>query len=274
MCIVACVPSCKEIVADTNLTGSLTVGAQERAVVIMTNIPLRRATIHAYMGSNDFNSCRSISNIHLRNQNNGTATVIARIPASSTRQGHYEINVTLRTNGSEILWSSCTCPIGYRCKHVYKVLCRLAEAEPIGGPDPETLQREARRQRIANQMEHASVYIAFTCKSELDSGSDYRRSYYIKDNFDQEVLGVFFSKANANECAKAYVRDELGYEIDEHDDDEHDDDDEMEEENDSDDELSFVWDASDLGEYDDMNAFDKVWVERRAIEDASRHFHR
>ena len=42
---------------------------------------------------------------------------------------------------------------------------------------------------------------------------------------------------------------------------------------DDDDEASFVFDGSDIGEYED-NAFDKVWVEQRAIEDASPHFHK
>jgi len=120
-------------------------------------------------------------------------------------------------------------------------------------------------------MEHASVYIALSCKSEIDSGSDYRRSYFIKENFDQQILGVFFSKSLANECAKNYVRDDLEYDLGEDDDDM---DEEEEEEVDSDDEECFNWDSSDFGEYDDNNAFDKVWVEQRAIEDASPRFRR
>eukprot|EP00544_Gedaniella_sp_CCMP2646_P015571 CAMPEP_0202505236 /NCGR_PEP_ID=MMETSP1361-20130828/46699_1 /ASSEMBLY_ACC=CAM_ASM_000849 /TAXON_ID=210615 /ORGANISM="Staurosira complex sp., Strain CCMP2646" /LENGTH=233 /DNA_ID=CAMNT_0049138925 /DNA_START=43 /DNA_END=741 /DNA_ORIENTATION=- len=232
----------------------------------MTSIPLQGFTIVAYAG-NQHNPCREISNIHLENKDGGTARVLARIPASSTRQEHYEVSVSLRSNGSEILGSSCTCPIGHRCKHIYKVLCRIAEQEPIGGPDLETRQREARRAQYVytSQMEHASVYIAFTCQSESDSGSDFRRSYYTKENFDQEVLGVFFSKANANECAKTYVCEVLGgYNVD-------DDNDMSDDKNDSYDEEEFVWDGSDFGEYDgEMNAFTKVWVEQRAIEDASR----
>ena len=50
--------------------------------------------------------------------------------------------------------------------------------------------------------------------------------------------------------------------------DEDDDDDEADDE-----EEPFVFDGSDFGEYDDENAFDKVWVERRAIQDASSQFH-
>ena len=37
----------------------------------------------------------------------------------------------------------------------------------------------------------AVVYIAFTCKSEFETG-DYRYSYFHKDKFDEEMLGVFF----------------------------------------------------------------------------------
>ena len=47
---------------------------------------------------------------------------------------------------------------------------------------------------------------------------------YVKDNFDQEVLGVFFSKAEDNCCANDYVEEGLGHEADK-DDDEDDDED-------------------------------------------------
>lgn len=167
----------------------------------MTSIPLTMSTVRDYMGGASYNPCRDISNIHVRHEGH-SAKVVARIPASSTRQGHYDVEVSLRPNGRAILDSTCSCPVGYRCKHVYKVLCRIAAPEPIGGPDRHTLQREARRRRQAEQMEHASVYIALACKSEMDSGSDYRRSHFIKDNFDQKILGVFFSKTLANQCAK------------------------------------------------------------------------
>ena len=93
------------------------------------------------------------------------------------------------------------------------MLRRIAAPEPIRGPSQRVLQRAARRQQYLDQMERASVYIALACKSELDSGSDFRRSYYVKDNFDQKILGVFFSLAQANQCAKEYCRDELGHEV-------------------------------------------------------------
>lgn len=232
---------------------------------------MRMSTIRSYLGTDDFNWCQDIASIHLEyDVDENEASVEARIPSSTTRQGHCVISVRLRPNGSSILGSSCTCPIGYKCKHIYKVLCRIASSpqNPISGPDQRHRERLARRQRYADQMEHASVYIALHCKSEMDSGSDFRRSYYVKDNFDQEILGVFFSVTQANECAKDYCRDELGLDMD----DDEDDEDDMEE--DDDDAEPFVYDGSDDGECDEDNAFDKVWVECRAIEDASPQFHR
>jgi len=58
----------------------------------------------------------------------------------------------------------------------------------------------------------ACVYIAHACKSELDSGSDFQ-SYYFKENYDHETLGMFFTLARANQCAKNYVENELGYDL-------------------------------------------------------------
>lgn len=233
----------------------------------MTSIPLQPRTIRRYLGGDRFNSCQNISNIHLQfDDNSFEATVEARIPASTTRQPHYTIKIQLRNDGSEILHSSCTCPIGARCKHIHKVLCRIADSpvDPIKGLDREIQAHRAKCRRLADQMEHASVYIAFHCMSECDSGSDYRRSYWVKEKFDEEILGVFFSKALANQCAREYVRDELGVEMD--DDDEDDEDDDADDEEDA---GSYVYDGEDCPE---GNSFDKVWVERRAIEDASPRF--
>jgi hypothetical protein len=56
-------------------------------------------------------------------------------------------------------------------------------------------------------------------------------SRYIKDNFDQEILGIFFSLATANRCAKSYLENDLGQDVDEDDemDDEEDDEEDLEE---------------------------------------------
>ena len=221
----------------------------------MTTIPLQVATIHRYMRETRFRPCEDIENVFLRIEG-GDAKVTARIPASSTRYGHYTIKARVQLDGTAIQSANCTCPIGLRCKHINKVLLHIAGQVPIGGPDAENLQREERRRQYNRQMQHASVYLALACKSESDSGSDYRRSYYTKDNYDQEVLGVFFSPRQAVQCARAHV-EELGYEIGEDDDDEE----------------HFEFDSEEIGEYDEDNASDRVWIEQFAIEDASPRFH-
>jgi uncharacterized Zn finger protein len=218
----------------------------------------------------------------------------ARIPSLTTGQGTYNVWVRIHRDGSTISRSGCPCPQGVfgKCKHVYKVLCRIAQA-PIPGPTRQDYAEKARKQRRAEQLEHASVYIAIACKSELDSGKVFRRSRRIKDNVDQEILGIFFSKKKANECARAHLgmdEDDEDGEDDEDDNDEEedycdcdDDDDDDEEFNDdddddvsmvSDDEATFVYDGSDEGDFDEEGMFEKVWVERRAIDDASRRFHK
>ena len=125
------------------------------------------------------------------------------------------------------------------------------------------MQREEERKRKAAKMDHASVYIAIACKVEVDSGSDYNRSQYVKDNVDQEILGVFFSKRQANRCAKerAYQDEDMDSEEEEGDEDG----------DDSVDVDTFVNDPHD--DWDDDMMYEKVWVERRTIEDASYDFH-
>lgn len=229
----------------------------------MTMIALRKQTIDAYMGSNNFRGCQDISSIHVEYEEDTSgrmvANVAARIPASTTNQRNYEISVHLHPQGTSIYRSFCTCPIMNKCKHIHKVLHRIRQSReiPIPAPSRQHLERVARRQRLAEQMQHASVFVAFACKSELDSGSDYRRSMFVRDKYDQKVLGVFFSMAQANRRAKEYVQDELGHELDDEDDE---------------DEWDFDWDDEELGP-DEDNEHNKVWVEQFAIEDASRNFH-
>jgi hypothetical protein len=108
-------------------------------------------------------------------------------------------------------------------------------------------------------IKHASVYMAITCKSELHDERDFprRSDLDLKENFDQEILGVFFSLAAANACAKAHCKELSG--------DEEDDDLDVDVDHDDDDDLKlFRYGGSD----DDECCFDQVWVERRAIEDA------
>jgi hypothetical protein len=265
----------------------------------MTTIPLRTEVIRSYLGT-VFNPCCEFSSIRCEPSNDPRATTIrvkAEIPAATTRSGIYIVSVIVDRDGSNITWSYCSCPqgggVGGKCKHVYKVLCCIAQG-PIAEPTPEEAPR----------LRHASVYIAIACRSELDSGSDLARSWLIKDNVDQEILGIFFSKKEANECAKEHLelemdddddkeKDDNDDEVDGEEEDIKDDDDEEEdikddddddedaedgeEEDisvDSEDEETFVYDGSDHDVYDDRGMFLKVWVERRAIEDASRNFHK
>jgi hypothetical protein len=108
---------------------------------------------------------------------------------------------------------------------------------------------------------------------------------FLKESFDQDILGIFFSLAKANQCAKAYVRDELGHGIDDdsdednseeaeedHDDDDdsNDDDDDSNGSDDSDCDEEFAWEDENY----EGHEFDKVWVESYAIGDASRKFHK
>lgn len=242
----------------------------------MSIIPLTTRTVQTYMGAGkaSFNFCHEISKIHVTfsldddYDDNSIAEIEARIPGSSTRTPFYVISVSIQMDASRhahISQSRCTCPIGYRCKHINKVLHRIADSQnrPIPPPDREQVAREARRNRIANLMDRgANVYIALACKSEVDSGSDYGRSYHIKESFDQEILGVFFSAAPANQCAKDYVHNDLGYEEDEE-----------EFELDEEEVGDYYFDSSDTDVFGQDDYVDKVWVESRAIEDASQHFH-
>jgi len=214
----------------------------------MTSIPLRNTTIRSYMGSVNFNSCYDISEVHLHE--------------SSTRQGHYDMTVRIRLNGTAILGSTCSCPVGHKCKHIYKVLRRIAAPEPIGGPSPRHSQRAARRRQYLARMERRSLASpnwtaeAITIDLTISRIISTNRSWVSSFPWRKPI------------GAPKNIVDELGHEVDDDEDEDMDDTDD----DDDDDDEPFVYDGSDFGEYDDDNAFDKVWVERRAIEDASAQF--
>lgn len=206
----------------------------------MTTINLTSDIIRAYLGNKNYRGCQDIEDIFCRDAtNNGEIKVMAKIPASSTRQGSYSICVEVTRSGDEIKRTTCTCPILRKCKHIAKILHRIRESRhiPIPGPSKKVLELEAKAQRYSDKLNHASVYVAIACKSELDSGSDFRRSMFVKDNVDQEILGLFFSLKAANQCA----RDHLAEIEDENGDDEDDEDDGMG--LDSDDEDYFCYDG-------------------------------
>jgi len=48
------------------------------------------------------------------------------------------------------------------------------------------------------------------CTSEHDGGSDSLRSMFVDDNVDQKILGIFFSKKNANHCCREHLEFESG----------------------------------------------------------------
>jgi len=231
----------------------------------MTTIRLRSRTIRNYMGDDIFSGCKKISNIHVENEvRTNRVKVEANIRGTST-YSNYSIHIwlSLRSENSIIVDSSCTCPVGDRCKHINKVLQRIHDSRrnPIPGPSRQHREMQVRRQNAENQVDRgACVYIAFSCKSEPETGDWHRHMPpQTKDKFDEKMLGVFFSQRKANRCARNYVRNDLGFDLS-------DDDDE-----DEDEDYNFEYDSSELEEFDQY--YEKVWVECKAVEDASARFH-
>jgi hypothetical protein len=207
----------------------------------------------------------------------GTVTVKAKFESQSTNQSTYFVKIIANTNNGSIKKYQCSCPVGGCCKHCCRTLIESIKRRIP--ENPEFMRRDAKRRRTERLLDDGvSVYIAITSKSETDSGSDYRRSRDIKENFDQEILGIFFSRKKANDCAKQHVIDELDYDYDDGKEDEEDDGENDDDENgDDDDEVSdddgelFTWDNEEACE---EYWFSKVWVEERPIQDASPFFHK
>lgn len=203
------------------------------------------------MGDQNFNGCREISRIHVTETRNGMFNVEARIPGTRTFSSYYEIQVTISSH-NRIVNSSCSCPVNYRCKHINKVLLRIRNSRNSPIPSP-SRSIQNRQNQIARG---ACVYIAYACcKSEPSDSS------YPPTKVNEETLGVFFSQRRANLCARNYVINELELlEDDDFDDEDMDDD-------------CFEYDGEEYGETScSYGYFDKVWVECKAIEDASRTF--
>jgi len=82
---------------------------------------LRSQISQNYMGTGGFRKRKEISYIHFKFgfRSNNLSKAEARIEGSSTRS-NYTIEILLSPN--RIHRSSCTCPAGDRCKHIYKVL--------------------------------------------------------------------------------------------------------------------------------------------------------
>jgi len=192
--------------------------------------------------------------------------VEAEFVAQSTNQGIYNVKLVARQNDGLLLSCRCSCPIGSSgdCKHCCRLLQEALTRNIPANPEYIRRFRKRRRQRelIAQGI---SCHVAVVCKSENDSGSDWNHAPYVKDNYDQKILGIFFSRREANKRAKKHAQ-ELGMASDDEDEDEE------EDEDDQDQEL-FTWSNDDDGDnYEDWCY--KVWVEERAIEDASAQFHK
>ena len=165
-------------------------------------------------------------------------------------------------NGGRILSTSCTCPDsrgrGY-CKHVCGVLDQVVDRAA------EMAARAARRQaaeeearRVRRRMDRSSVYLVVSWKSEFDSGSDYRYSSRVKENYDQEIHGAFFTLRAANIAAREILREEKG-------------DDDIVEDPDDDDDEPFEYSDEDQG--DESEGMYHLEVQRKAVEDATAEFH-
>jgi uncharacterized Zn finger protein len=198
----------------------------------------------------------------------GVIKVEARCVAQSTNQGFYDVVIEARNTGV-IISSSCTCPMGSLCcKHCCAVL--VIAATTTIDQNPAFIQRNAKRQRTADLLrQNVKVYIALKSMSEWDSGSDYNMSRYVRENFDTEILGVFFKLKAANKRAKE-AASELGFGDEEEEEEEEEAEDEAKEEEDDEDEEMFSWSNEDQM---DEDYFDRVWVEERPLEDASPQFH-
>jgi tRNA A22 N-methylase len=122
--------------------------------------------------------------------------------------------------------------------------------------NPVYIQRDAKRLRTETlKQQKRSVYIVISCK-------DLNRSAYEKNNFDQAILGIYFSRSKANKFAKDHAA-ELRFEED---------DENEEEDEDDEDEGTDLFSWSGEEECED-NSYEKVWVEERPIKDASSQFH-
>lgn len=228
---------------------------------------LTKQEIVEYLGTTSFNDCRGISIIHLEHNDNkpNEDIVKAWIPPSSTSRGDYVITIRIHRIVGSILGSHCTCPVSHKCKHIHKVLGRIRRSvrQPLPGPSAAYLSRVAVARKKKQKMKHAKVWIAMTCKSEMDDGDWHYGDQ--KDEWDHQTLGVFLSGREADNCAKQHVKTVL---------DPHYDDDYEDMDDEEDDTGGFEWSGDELEIFVDevRRVYAKVWVEPHAIEDATNRF--
>jgi hypothetical protein len=185
-------------------------------------------------------------------------TIEAVFTAQPSNQGKYDVKIVANSATGEILSTTCSCPVRGCCEHCCRVL--RESTRQIIVPNPMYIEQDAKRRRTESLKQQAiAVFVIITCKSEPDSGSDYKRRRDVKDNLDQDILGIYFTRTNANKFAKKYAM-ELQGGIEEEDEDDDDEDTDL-----------FSWIDKDGCE---AHSCSKVWVEERPIEDASKEFHR
>jgi hypothetical protein len=172
--------------------------------------------------------------------------------AQSSTYGKNNVKIVANSVTGEVLLTTCSCSVGGCCEHCCRVL--LESMRQMIVPNPVYIEQDAKHRRTESVKQQAiSVFVVITCKSELYSRSDYMRSVDVKDIFDQEILGIYFTRTNANKFAKGHAMELRG---DGEDDDE--------------DKDLFSWiDKDGCGEH----SCRKVWVEERPLEDASKEFH-
>ena len=73
------------------------------------------------------------------------------------------------------------------------------------GPKAERPSSRHERRRAERRPDH--VYVLIHDKEPQDSGSDYRRSFFIASKEETEIIGIYYSYDDACRAAEAYIRE-------------------------------------------------------------------
>lgn len=133
------------------------------------NDVIRLAGTRNYGNNND----TEMSSIHsITDVDDAKIIVEAIFTAQSSNKGQYDVKVVANSVTGEILMTICTCPVGGCCKHCCRVL--LESMRQLIAPNSVYIERDVKRRRTENQkQQEISVFVVITCKSEVDSGSDF-----------------------------------------------------------------------------------------------------
>jgi hypothetical protein len=160
------------------------------------------------------------------------------------------------------------------CQHAFTVLLALVDKEEEGRRKKnEQLNKSIRRNKKKRTMEdvevtpQAAVYIVLQALSEPERGYSYDDA---KENYNPEILGVFFTLRQANQCAKEAIQELKGSNF-------HSDDDEASNSScdtaDEDDCSPIQWKSKEPP-LDTSSGIPTVWVEHHDVQDASKRFRR